>query len=90
MRDKYIKMRNSGKMDINWFYQYYQKEASQKLDPQTFFDVFEYDTQKVQVPGGFIENRVPRNKQSIIEHLDKKFELTTLYSKEGQFLKIVE
>jgi hypothetical protein len=89
MRDKYIKMRNSGKLDINWFYQYYRKEEG-KADPQTFFDIFEYEVQKVQVPGGFIENRVPRNKQTILEHLDKKFELTILYSKEGQFLKIVE
>jgi hypothetical protein len=89
MRDTYIKMRNSGKLDINWFYQYYRSEDG-KADPQTFFDIFEYDTQKVQVPGGFIENRVPRDKKPILDHLDKKFQLTTLYSKEGKFLKVVE
>jgi len=25
MKDEYIKMRNSGRYDINWFYKYYDK-----------------------------------------------------------------
>lgn len=89
MRAKYIAMRNAKKVDINWFYNYYVQEKG-PIEPQRFVDIFEYETERVPVPGGYIENRVPRDKKSIIEHLDKKFELTLLYSKEGAFIKIVE
>lgn len=89
MKESYIAMRNSGNLDINWFYKYYTQEKG-KIDPQVFFDNFEYEIQKIQVPGGYIENRVPRNKEHIIEHLDKKFELTLLFNKEGAFVKVVE
>ena len=89
MKAGYIAMRNAKKVDINWFYHYYIQEKG-PIEPQKFVDIFEYEIQKIQVPGGFIENRVPRNKELIIEHLDKKFELNILFSKEGEFIKVVE
>lgn len=89
MRAKYIAMRNAKKVDINWFYHYYVQEKG-PITPQEFIDVFEYEIQRIQVPGGFVENRTVRNKQPIIEHLDKKFELNILFSKEGEFIKVVE
>ena len=89
MRDKYIAMRNAKKVDINWFYHYYVQEKG-PITPQQFIDIFEYDTQRIEVPGGFVENRIIRDKGPIIEHLDKKFELTLLFSKEGAFIKVVE
>jgi hypothetical protein len=89
MRDKYIAMRNAKKVDVNWFYHYYVQEKG-PITPQQFVDIFEYDIQRIEVPGGFVENRIIRDKGQIIEHLDKKFELTLLFSKEGAFIKVVE
>lgn len=89
MKAKYIAMRNAKKVDINWFYQYYLQEKG-PIEPQLFFDTFEYEVQRIPVPGGFVENRVPRDKAPIIDHLDKKFELTLLFNKEGAFVKVVE
>jgi len=89
MRAKYIAMRNAKRIDINWFYQYYVQEKG-PIDPQKFFDTFEYEIQRIPVPGGYVENRLERKKEPIIEHLDKKFELTLLFSKEGEFIKVVE
>lgn len=89
MKEKYIKMRNAKKIDINWFYQYYVQEKG-PINPQEFIDIFENEIQRVAVPGGYIENRAVRDKTPIIQHLDKKFELTLLFSKEGAFIKIVE
>jgi len=37
MKDEYIKMRNSGRYDINWFYKYYDKP----IDIHNFTAVFQ-------------------------------------------------
>lgn len=89
MKAKYIAMRNAKRVDINWFYQYYVQEKG-PIEPQLFIDNFEYEIQRIPVPGGYVENRIPRDKAPIIEHLDKKFELTLLFNKEGAFVKVVE
>jgi hypothetical protein len=40
MKDKYIKMRNTGKYDLQWFYDYYRKNSGDSIDINTFGMVF--------------------------------------------------
>jgi len=40
MKEKYIKMRNSGKYDLQWFYDYYIQNSGDKIDINTFGMVF--------------------------------------------------
>lgn len=82
-------MRNAGKVDANWFYKYFLENGG-KATPQDFYDNFFYHIEKITVPGGFMEHRIDRDIRPIIEHLDKKFELTLLFDKQGEFIKIVE
>lgn len=38
--EQYIKMRNSGRYDINWFYNYYLENSKDKIDIHTFSAIF--------------------------------------------------
>jgi len=38
--EEYIKMRNNGRYDINWFYKHYLENASNHIDINTFKMIF--------------------------------------------------
>lgn len=40
MKEKYIKMRNTGKYDIQWFYDYYIQNSKDSIDIQNFAMTF--------------------------------------------------
>lgn len=73
MKEKYINMRNSGKYELQWFYDYYIKNSKDSIDINTFSMIF---------------NSVSLN--SILEHIDKKFELTRLYDKNNNLIRVYE
>ena len=40
MKEKYIKMRNTGRYDLQWFYDYYRQNSGDSIDSNTFSMVF--------------------------------------------------
>jgi hypothetical protein len=40
MKEKYIKMRNSGSYDLKWFYDYYVQNSGDSIDINTFGMIF--------------------------------------------------
>ena len=40
MKQGYIKMRNTGKYDINWFYKYFVKNGGKRIDVNLFSQLF--------------------------------------------------
>jgi hypothetical protein len=83
-------MRNSGNLDINWFFKYFRQEGG-NADPSLFYEAFEYERiDKIEVPGGYMENKIPRKKEELIQNMDRKFGLTILYDQNGKFLKVVD
>jgi hypothetical protein len=40
MREEYIKMRNSGNYDINWFYKYFLSESNKQISLSEFYSIF--------------------------------------------------
>ena len=70
MKTEYIKMRNSGQYDLNWFLNYYNS-LKPNIDINNFAMVFNMG-----------------NLDSVLEHLDKQFELTTLTDNNGKFIKV--
>ena len=40
MKEKYIKMRNSGRYDLQWFYDYYIQNSGDRIDINKFGMVF--------------------------------------------------
>lgn len=40
MKEKYIKMRNTGKYDLQWFYDYYIQNSGDAIDINTFGMIF--------------------------------------------------
>jgi hypothetical protein len=70
MKTEYIKMRNSGQYNLNWFLDYYNS-LKPSIDINNFAMIFNMG-----------------NLDSVLEHLDKQFELTTLTDNNGKFIKI--
>lgn len=68
---EYIKMRNSGKYRIEWFFDYYNKNNGKQIGIQEFNAVFNM-----------------ADLGQVLEHLDKKFELTSLLDKKGKTIKV--
>lgn len=81
-------MRNSSKWDLKWFYKYFLENGG-NLSQYDFYDNFQFEVEKIKVAGGYVENRRERDLQPIIAHLDRKFELTMLFDKSGEFIKVV-
>ena len=70
MKNSYIKMRNSGQYDLNWFYNYYN-DNKPSIDINNFSMIFNMG-----------------NLDSVLEHLDKEFELTTLTDNNNKSIKV--
>lgn len=73
LKQEYIKIRNSQKYDLNWFYKYFKENGGKGSAPE-FAMVFQQFG----------------NLQEIISFLDKNFELQTLWSENGKFVKVIE
>jgi hypothetical protein len=76
-RDKYIEMRKSGQYDLAWFYQYYldNKDGNRDTYP---FEVFQQAfNMYFQFSGKFV-----------LEHLDKKMNITKIEDNNGNLLYI--
>jgi hypothetical protein len=42
MKESYIKMRNSGKYEINWFYNYFLEQGGKRIDMNSFRHLFNF------------------------------------------------
>ena len=71
MKAEYIKMRNSGQYNLNWFLDYYNS-LKPPIDINNFSMIFNMG-----------------NLDSVLEHLDKEFELTTLTDNNNKFIKVI-
>ena len=73
-RDKiqeYIDMRNSGDYNISWFYEHYMESSKDKNMVINKFQAI-FNTS---------------NFHSILEHIDRKFNLNRWYDKSGKFIR---
>ena len=90
-KQTYIKMRNSQELDNNWLWTYYKQEGGKLNDPQEFLKHFYIETTPIVVNGQYFgDQQVNRDLSEFFNDMDRKFGLTTLWSKEGEFLKVVE
>jgi len=81
MKEEYIKMKNSNKWDLNWFYKYFLEHGG-KASPQEFATIFQqlYDLNTVirdlDVEFGIVSLHAPVEAGS--------------NSKVGKFIKVIE
>jgi hypothetical protein len=84
-------MRNSQKLDNNWLWEYYKQEGGKLEDPQVFINNFYFAETPIVMGGRTMGvQRENRDLSSFFEDMDRKFQLHTLWSKDGQFIKVVE
>lgn len=90
MREKYLKMRNSKKIDNNFFWEYYKNKGGVITNPNKFFEIMYYENKEIQ--NGFFTSHevVQRDLTPILSHLDKEFNFTVLYGEDGNFIKVIE
>lgn len=74
MKTRYIIMRNSKTINNRWFWEFY-KENGGMLDDWNQFSMLFFRSINID---------------EVLYNLDKRFELTTLFGKDGVFVKVVE
>lgn len=90
-KEKYIKIRNSQKLDNQWLWEYYKEQGGKMIDANEFIEHFYIVQEPIQVHGMTVgHQRANRNLGSFFNDMDKKFGLTTLWGKDGNFLKVAE
>lgn len=86
MREQYLKMRNSNRYDMNWFYSYF-KDKGGKATPEEFELAFRMKKVTHNFAGQKIDTMENRDIKEILEELDRKFEVAILTDKTGKFIK---
>lgn len=86
-KENYIKMRNSGKIDEQLMFKYYIEKGGKLKDINQFVDIFYYEHHKIDFMGQDHYQKTQRDISKVIEWLDKEFEVTTLWSTDGEFIK---
>ena len=76
-RERYIQMRKSGQYDLAWFYEYFLKHKDEnRITPP--FEIFQQAfNMYFQMNGRFI-----------LDHMDKKMEVTKIENEQGNLLYI--
>ena len=91
MKQGYINMRNKQELDNAWLWEYYKSNGGYLNSPDEFIEHFYFEKSPIQVNGktvGF--KKANRDLSHFFSDKDRKFELQTLWSKEGTFIKVVE
>lgn len=76
-RERYIQMRRSGQYDLAWFYQYYLKNKDENRDTYPF-EIFQQAFNMYFMING----------ASILEHMDKKMDVTKIENEQGNLIYI--
>lgn len=90
MKEGYIKMRNSKKLNNNWLWEYYKQNGGKINNPQQFIELFYYEITHIDMGGQVFEQRTNRDLSSFWTDMDHKFNLQILYTKDDKFIKVVE
>lgn len=91
-KERYVKMRNEGKYDLQFFFNYYLSKGGKLRDPEQFVDNFLYEYVEQQVHPAAPPMRIrtgERDKQAILNHLDGVFEVNILTDSRGNFIKAI-
>lgn len=92
-KKEYIKMRNSGKYELEFFYQYYLSKGGVMTDPNEFTEHFMFTHTLQPTPPGFPPMKIRTgeiDRQAVLNHMDGVFDLMILNDKDGNFLKVVQ
>jgi hypothetical protein len=90
---EYIKMRNSGKYELNFFYNYYLSKGGKVTDPGEFTEHFVYTHTIHPTPANYPPIKIRNgeiDREEVLNHMDRVFELVILKDKENNFIKVVE
>lgn len=87
---EYIKMRNSQQLDDNFIFKYYLENGGKVKNKEQFLDIFYFNSTPLEVNGQILGyQKTNRDLSTFWEDMDRKFGLQTLWSKDGNFIKVV-
>jgi len=91
MKEQYIQMRNKQELNNNWLWKYYKENGGIINNPQEFINYFYFEEIPIIVNGFNVgTQKTNRDLSNFFADMDRKFELTTLWDKEGKFIRVVE
>lgn len=91
-KKRYLEMRNDGKYDLQFFFEYYLSKGGLIKDGNEFTEYFMYTHENMQTPPGYPPIRVRAgevDRKSVLNFLDGVFGITILSDKEGNLIKAI-
>jgi hypothetical protein len=89
MKEQYISQRNAQILDDDWLWKYYKENGGILNSQNTFIDYFYNEKVRFNINGESFIQKQQRDLSKFFLEMDKKFKLTTLWDKEGNFIKVV-
>lgn len=92
-KKQYIKMRNAGKYELEFFYNYYISKGGMMTDPNEFTENFMFTHTIQPTPPGFPQMKIRSgeiDRQAVLIHMDSVFDLMILSDKDGNFIKVIQ
>jgi hypothetical protein len=91
IKEKYIKIRNSQKLDNTWLWEFYKEQGGKMTDVNQFIENFFIVQEPIKLHGHVVGyQRGNRDLGNFFSEMDKKMELITLWGESGNFIKVVE
>jgi hypothetical protein len=91
LRQEYIKMRNSQRLNNTWLWSYYKSKGGLLQDQQEFINNFYFIQEPIMFGGELVGyKKTQRDLSSFFEDMDVVFGVTSLWSKDGNFIKILD
>jgi hypothetical protein len=90
MKEQYIQMRNKQELDNRFLWNYYKEQGGKMQNPNEFLNYLLYTEENIEMQGFVVGKKtVLRDFTPILNYLDKQFNLTVLYNKDGNFIKVI-
>jgi hypothetical protein len=91
LRQEYIKMRNTQKLNNNWLWEYYKSKGGLLQDQHQFLDNFYFTQEPIMFGDELVGyQKTQRNLGRFFEDMDVTFGITSLWDNGGNFLKVVD
>lgn len=90
LRQEYIKMRNTQKLNNGWLWAYYKSKGGLLQDQEEFINNFYFIQEPIMFGGELVGyQRTHRDLSNFFEDMDITFGIISLWGKDDNFIKVI-